>query len=260
MKTLIKRLGILTGTAILIIAAAFVPANMSKAAAKDAIKTTLSAKGDTLTVTISQEKAGKISSGRVTVLYDAKELKLSTQETFHKYGTEDVNTDAGNGTYEGVSYAFADASNRKKSMNLIKMTFKTTKAAANKKVHVITAVNELYSDDTKTAQSGTQTEQSIQMGQTVPEKVIIKDVTAQKKHSVKVSFQSVNGANGYEISRADEKDGKFKVIADTKNTTYTDTKGLSKGHTYDYKVRAYKLVKNKKVYGGYSEVRSVKVK
>ncbi|MGN1194851.1 MAG: hypothetical protein ACI4SB_05165 [Acutalibacteraceae bacterium] len=40
---------------------------------------------------------------------------------------------------------------------------------------------------------------------------------------------------------------------------YTKT-GLTKGKTYSFKVRAYKTVDGKTVYGGYSAEKSVKIK
>ena len=69
--------------------------------------------------------------------------------------------------------------------------------------------------------------------------------------SIKVSWGSVSGASGYEVYRATSKDGKYTKIKSTTSKSYTNT-GLSKGKTYYYKVRAYRTVNGKKVYGSYT--------
>ena len=50
-----------------------------------------------------------------------------------------------------------------------------------------------------------------------------------------------------------------KTITKAATIKFTKT-GLTKGKTYYFKVRAYKTVDGKKVYGDYSKVVSVKVK
>lgn len=82
------------------------------------------------------------------------------------------------------------------------------------------------------------------------------------KQTVKISFKKVNGASGYIIYRATKKSGKYSAASTIKKgstVTYTNKK-LKKKSTYYYKVRAYKKVGKKTVYGGYSKVVSVKIK
>ena len=55
------------------------------------------------------------------------------------------------------------------------------------------------------------------------------------------------------------KSGKVSTVKNAKKTTFLDKKVSSK-KTYYYKVRAYKTVKGKKVYGAYSVVKKVKCK
>lgn len=56
------------------------------------------------------------------------------------------------------------------------------------------------------------------------------------------------------------KDGSKPLKKDTDYTvSYKNTK-LKKGKTYYYKVRAYRMVDGKKIYGAYSSVESVKMK
>lgn len=82
------------------------------------------------------------------------------------------------------------------------------------------------------------------------------------KKTAKLSFKKTNGANGYVIYRATKKNGKYKAITTLKKAsavTYTNKK-LKKNSTYYYKVRAYKKVGKKTVYGAYSKTVSVKIK
>ena len=85
--------------------------------------------------------------------------------------------------------------------------------------------------------------------------------SASKK--VTITWKKVTKATGYEVYRATSRNGKYKKIATIKkNSTvkYTDSKGLKKGKTYYYKVRAYKKSGSKTYYSAYSAVKSVKVK
>ena len=92
-----------------------------------------------------------------------------------------------------------------------------------------------------------------------PQKVAVKN---SAKKTAKLSWKKVAGADGYEVYRSNSAKGKFKKIATSKSgksVSYTNKK-LSKNKTYYYKVRAYKNVKGKKVYGGYSKVVKIKIK
>ena len=80
---------------------------------------------------------------------------------------------------------------------------------------------------------------------------------------VTVKWKKVKRATGYEIYRAQGKNGKYKKIKTIKKSAtvkFTDKKGLKKGKTYYYKVRAYKKVKGKTYYSDFSSAKSVKVK
>lgn len=82
------------------------------------------------------------------------------------------------------------------------------------------------------------------------------------KNTVKVTWKKTEGATGYKVYRATKKKGKYqlvKTISKNKTVAYTNKK-LKKGKKYYYKVRAYKKVGKKIVYGSYSSIVSVKVK
>ncbi len=82
-------------------------------------------------------------------------------------------------------------------------------------------------------------------------------VTAAKK-SAKIAITKVAGCGGYEIYMK-APGGKYTLVKTTTKTTYTRKKLTSKSK-YKFKVRAYKKVNGKKVYGAYSKVKTVKVK
>ena len=68
-------------------------------------------------------------------------------------------------------------------------------------------------------------------------------------------------ASGYEVYRATSLTGKYtKVKTITNNSTLSYTnKSLSRGKTYYYKVRAYRIVNGTKKYSSYSTVRGLKL-
>lgn len=82
---------------------------------------------------------------------------------------------------------------------------------------------------------------------------------AAGKSQIKVSYGKVTGANGYTIYRATKKTGTYKAVKTLTGTSYTN-KSLTKGKTYYFKVRAYRNVNGKKVYGPYSSIKSANVK
>lgn len=79
-------------------------------------------------------------------------------------------------------------------------------------------------------------------------------VTFVSGKKITLRWNQVAGADGYEIFRSTKADGTFKMIKNVKKgkkTSYTDEKKKSKT-TYYYKIRAYRIVKGKKIYGAYS--------
>ena len=84
----------------------------------------------------------------------------------------------------------------------------------------------------------------------------------KRGNAQKVSWKKVSGATGYRVYQATSKNGKYKMVKDInkgKTTSYT-TQNLKNGKTYFYKVRAYRTVGGKKVYGSYSNVIGKKFK
>ena len=79
-----------------------------------------------------------------------------------------------------------------------------------------------------------------------------------KTKSVKLSWKKVDGATGYAVYQYNTKTKKYSKVATVKGTSYTK-KSLKKGSKYTFKVRAYKTVSKKNVYGSYSSKVAVKV-
>lgn len=112
-------------------------------------------------------------------------------------------------------------------------------------------------------QNGNQTSgfSNVKSAKAVSAKTTLKAKASNAKN-VKLTWSKVKGANGYEIYRSNRKDGKYqkvKTISKGGTTSYKDGK-LKKSTTYYYKIRAYRKVDRKKVYGSYSSVVSVKTK
>ena len=95
----------------------------------------------------------------------------------------------------------------------------------------------------------------------VPKNVNLTGATNRKGKNVTLKWKKDSAVSGYEVYRSNSRNAgykKIKVISSKNTTNYKNTK-LKKGRTYYYKVRAYKKVNGKKIYGGYSNIRKVKV-
>ena len=96
-----------------------------------------------------------------------------------------------------------------------------------------------------------------------PKTATIKTVTFPKTKQLKATWAKDTTATGYQIqystSSTFKSGNKTKTI--TKNsTTSAIFTGLTKSKTYYVRVRVYKTVSGKKVYGAYSAVKKVKIK
>lgn len=101
---------------------------------------------------------------------------------------------------------------------------------------------------------------AVKKAKPVPQKTT---VTASYKNysTATIKWKRISGASGYVIYRSTSKNGKYVNVATIKKagtTSYTD-KELTTGNTYYYKIKAYRNSSGKKVYGGYSNIDSVKL-
>jgi uncharacterized repeat protein (TIGR02543 family) len=83
-------------------------------------------------------------------------------------------------------------------------------------------------------------------------------VVQKSSTGVTITWRKVTGATGYEVYRSNTAKGSYKRIADIVGNNTTDKKLNSKKQYY-YKVRAYKLVDQKKIYGDFSGIKSAKL-
>lgn len=93
----------------------------------------------------------------------------------------------------------------------------------------------------------------------VPQSVTNFKISNVTHNSVKLTWPKVSNVSGYEIYRSTSKNGTYSKITTTSNLNYINKK-LSKKKTYYYKIRTYKTVNNKKIYGSYSSIKSIKTK
>ena len=84
-------------------------------------------------------------------------------------------------------------------------------------------------------------------------------IKLQKKKTLKASWKKLTNISGYQIQYAPNKKFKKAKRKTVKSTSIT-IKKLKKKKTYFVRVRAYKLVDGKKVYGKWSAVKKVKIK
>lgn len=90
----------------------------------------------------------------------------------------------------------------------------------------------------------------------------LKSAKNTKGKKITVSWKNVAGATGYQIAYSTNKNfkGAKNVSVKKAATTKKVVSKLKKGKTYYVKVRAYKTVKGKKQYTGWSKVKQVAVK
>lgn len=91
-----------------------------------------------------------------------------------------------------------------------------------------------------------------------PKSTSIKKIKAQKKKA-KISWKKSADANGYQVVFSTKKNKGFKSAGHTTKLSLTKKKLKSK-KTYYFKVRPYKTIDGKKVYGKYSKVKKAKIK
>ena len=203
-------------------------------------------------------------------------------ETVKKQGSSVINP-------EGVLYMTAGSSSGSKYYEKIDETFSITKskgdvASLNKEIKAAESI--VKQKNTYTTQSYRVFEQALAGAKKVAadkkatksevenalkaltnakaaleKKVVVAKASAtlkagKKKVTVKIKKASVSG---YEIKYAANKNFKNAKVKNTTKTTYTIKSLKSKKKCY-VKVRAYKVVKGKKIYGSYSKVLKATVK
>lgn len=91
----------------------------------------------------------------------------------------------------------------------------------------------------------------------VPAKVTLSSVKSGKKYAT-VKYKKATGASGYQIAYRKKGASKWSYITTT-SLSKKITKLKSK-KTYQFKVRAYKIINKKKYYGSYSNTKTCKIR
>ncbi|MCR5101619.1 MAG: hypothetical protein K6B41_09715 [Butyrivibrio sp.] len=103
---------------------------------------------------------------------------------------------------------------------------------------------------------------SAQLIDYAPEAPVWSTTKTSSKKAV-LTWEKSGSADGYEIYRSTSKKTGYSLIKTIKKGTtlkYTDKNGLINKKNYYYKIRAYRVVRGKKVYGDYSKVKKIKIK
>lgn len=88
----------------------------------------------------------------------------------------------------------------------------------------------------------------------------IKSIKNTSSRTATIKWTAANGAHGYKLYRSTSgKTGSFKLIKNVKTGSQYKDKKLKKGKTYYYKVKPYRNVNGKMVYGNISKVKSIKI-
>ena len=94
-----------------------------------------------------------------------------------------------------------------------------------------------------------------------PKKAKIKTIKNKSKKTAEISWKKDNRATGYEIFMSSYMDKNFKKIVSISinNKTKFLKNKLKKGQCYYFKIRSYKKINGKKIYGDYSDIKYLKI-
>lgn len=140
-------------------------------------------------------------------------------------------------------------------------TINTYRTDTEEKIDETFSIAKVNEEDNKT-QTTTAKKDTTKPAATVaaPKKAVVKTVKALGKKKVKVAVKKTSEkVTGYEIVLSTKKNFKNAKKVTTKKNVIT-VKKLKAGKKYFVKVRAFKKMGNKKVYGKYSAVKKVVVK
>lgn len=90
----------------------------------------------------------------------------------------------------------------------------------------------------------------------MPAAVTFDNVYSNSTSRIRLLWNAVDGADGYQIWRADSSNGTYtivKTISSGSTTAYSNT-GLTSGNTYYYKVRAFTKENDQMIFGVFSDI------
>ena len=97
---------------------------------------------------------------------------------------------------------------------------------------------------------------------TKPNKVTISKIKSTAKKKMNIYWKKISNSTGYELqySLKNNFKGKKSVKIKSKKTLNKTIKNLKSNKKYYIRIRAYKLVDGKKIYGDFSKVKNIKIK
>lgn len=176
-----------------------------------------------------------------------KTIKVSKKSYTKAYGSKAFSLGAKTAAGERLKYATSD----KKVVTVSTLGKVTVKGIG-------TATITITSPESASYKAATPVKVTITI---TPKSVKLSTVKSIKTKAIKVTWKKDTAVTGYEVYYSLKSNFKgAKKVTVTKNKTVSATiKKLTKNKTYYVKVRAYKTVKGKKIYGAYSSVKKVKV-
>ena len=95
-----------------------------------------------------------------------------------------------------------------------------------------------------------------------PKKAVIESIKAKKNHKIKITWSKAKRAGAYQVYRKTGKNGTYTYIGtySKKTRSLKDKKGIERGKTYYYKVRAIRYVAGGTMYGAFSKAKKVKAR
>ena len=97
---------------------------------------------------------------------------------------------------------------------------------------------------------------------TKPNKVTISKIKSTAKKKMNIYWKKISNSSGYELQYSLKNNFKSKksVKIKSKKTLNKTIKNLKSNKKYYIRIRAYKLVDDKKIYGDFSKVKNIKIK
>ena len=197
-------------------------------------------------LTVTDKNLSSADKPSLKVTSDAyNKLKLSWDEMEKANGYIIYRSTSSNGTYKAL----------KKIESKNTVSYIDTGLVTNKNYYYKIRAYQQTGDSTSKLQYSAYS--SVKSGKPIPTAPGGISVKAIDYDSVRISWNAVNGANGYMVYRSTSSTGNFTSVNTITNgsTLYCSDNGLTTNKNYYYKVKAYRWVNGKRVYSMYSTVK-----
>lgn len=221
----------------------------ARAAGNATITATAGNKSATLTVTVKTAAVEPVTPSDPVVPTEKKTQTITAKTSYTKvYGAKAFSLGAKTNGDGKLTYTTSN-----KKIATVSSTGKVTIKGTGKVTITITA-----------AETSAYKSAALKVTVTVkPKKATLKKLASKKKSQLTVKWKKDAKATGYEITVATNKKftkNKKTVTVKSYKKTSTTIKKLKSKKTYYVRIRSYKTVNGKKVYGAYSKILKIKVK